>query len=118
MKSVYKLIYIGMSVSALWLCGVSAVADSPKMGKLYERVKLVEDSVIEWRRDIHEHPELSNRETRTAALVADHKPGLLWGQAPGNHSPFFYVNEEPLIVGVRILTTLALDYLELNGSGD
>ena len=26
--------------------------------------------VITWRRDIHQHPELSNRETRTAALVA------------------------------------------------
>jgi amidohydrolase len=28
--------------------------------------------VIAWRRDIHQHPELGNRETRTAALVADH----------------------------------------------
>jgi amidohydrolase len=26
--------------------------------------------VIAWRRDIHEHPELSNRETRTGAMVA------------------------------------------------
>ena len=28
--------------------------------------------VIAWRRDLHEHPELGNRETRTAKLVADH----------------------------------------------
>ncbi len=28
--------------------------------------------VVAWRRDIHQHPELGNRETRTAALVADH----------------------------------------------
>lgn len=28
--------------------------------------------VIEWRRDIHQNPELGNRETRTAALVAAH----------------------------------------------
>ena len=28
--------------------------------------------VIAWRRDIHQHPELSNRETRTAGLVAEH----------------------------------------------
>lgn len=28
--------------------------------------------VIAWRRDIHAHPELGNRETRTAKLVADH----------------------------------------------
>ena len=32
----------------------------------------IEAQVIAWRRDIHEHPELSNREVRTAALVADH----------------------------------------------
>ncbi len=32
--------------------------------------------VIAWRRDIHQHPELSNRETRTARLVADHLRAL------------------------------------------
>ncbi len=28
--------------------------------------------VIEWRRNIHQFPELSNRETKTAAKVAEH----------------------------------------------
>lgn len=28
--------------------------------------------VVAWRRDIHQHPELGNRETRTAKVVADH----------------------------------------------
>jgi amidohydrolase len=32
----------------------------------------VEARVITWRRDIHQHPELSNREVRTSKLVADH----------------------------------------------
>lgn len=32
--------------------------------------------VIAWRRDLHEHPELSNRETRTSALVAAHLKSL------------------------------------------
>jgi amidohydrolase len=32
----------------------------------------VQPQAIAWRRDIHQHPELSNREVRTAALVADH----------------------------------------------
>jgi amidohydrolase len=32
--------------------------------------------VIAWRRDIHEHPELSNREERTAKMVADHLASL------------------------------------------
>lgn len=36
----------------------------------------LEQKVIAWRRDIHQHPELSNREFRTAALVAEHLRGL------------------------------------------
>ncbi|MCX7033834.1 MAG: amidohydrolase [Arenimonas sp.] len=36
----------------------------------------VEPKVVEWRRDIHQHPELGNRETRTAALVAAHLKAL------------------------------------------
>lgn len=36
----------------------------------------VESKVIEWRRDFHEHPELGNNETRTAAIVAKHLQSL------------------------------------------
>lgn len=36
----------------------------------------IEQKVIDWRRDIHEHPELGNREVRTAALVAKHLKSL------------------------------------------
>lgn len=36
----------------------------------------IENKVIAWRRDIHEHPELSNREFRTSKVVADHLRGL------------------------------------------
>src|SRR4051812_17960886 len=36
------------------------------------RALAVNDSVIAWRRDIHQHPELSGEETRTAGLVAAH----------------------------------------------
>lgn len=32
----------------------------------------VEPKLIAWRRDIHQHPEMGNQETRTAKLVADH----------------------------------------------
>src|SRR6266851_4927188 len=34
------------------------------------RVPQVVEKVVAWRRDIHAHPELSNRETRTADIVA------------------------------------------------
>jgi amidohydrolase len=37
---------------------------------------MVEPKVVAWRRDIHEHPELSNSEVRTAALVANHLRSL------------------------------------------
>ena len=39
-------------------------------------VKGIEQKVIDWRRDIHEHPELGNREVRTAALVTKHLKAL------------------------------------------
>jgi amidohydrolase len=32
----------------------------------------IEAKCIAWRRDIHEHPELGNQETRTAKIIADH----------------------------------------------
>lgn len=41
-----------------------------------KRTNAVTERVIEWRRDIHANPELSNREFRTAALVAEHLAGL------------------------------------------
>ena len=36
------------------------------------RAKAIEQQLIAWRRDIHQHPEMGNLETRTAALVAAH----------------------------------------------
>jgi len=36
----------------------------------------IEPQTIAWRRDIHEHPELSNREFRTSKLIADYLKSL------------------------------------------
>jgi len=36
------------------------------------KAKEINDKVIEWYRDFHENPELSNREFRTSKIVADH----------------------------------------------
>lgn len=41
-----------------------------------EAAAAIEENVIEWRRDIHAHPELSNREFRTAGVVAAHLEAL------------------------------------------
>src|SRR5215207_7502478 len=40
------------------------------------RAPQLESKAIAWRRDIHQHPELSNREVRTSKLVADHLRSL------------------------------------------
>jgi len=39
-------------------------------------IAAVQERVVAWRRDIHRHPELSNREARTANLVAQHLRSL------------------------------------------
>ena len=41
-----------------------------------EQTEQLYEKVVEWRRDIHENPELSNREFRTAEKVADHLRSL------------------------------------------
>jgi len=41
-----------------------------------EAADRVESRVVAWRRDIHQNPELGNRERRTARLVADHLRSL------------------------------------------
>jgi amidohydrolase len=56
---------------------VSHAQPDPKLqSKLDQGAKEIEGKVISWRRQIHQHPELSNREVKTAALVADHLKSL------------------------------------------
>lgn len=54
----------------------SARTAAPLAEATETRIRDLESQVIAWRRDIHEHPELGNREARTARLVADHLRGL------------------------------------------
>ena len=51
-------------------------AGSALHAELERRIPQVMPKVIAWRRDIHQHPELGNREVRTAKLVADHLRAL------------------------------------------
>src|SRR5688500_7555722 len=44
--------------------------------QIEQRARAIEDKLIAWRRDIHQHPELGNQETRTSKLVADHLRAL------------------------------------------
>jgi amidohydrolase len=64
-------------LSILAAIPAAAIAQDPGMVReVATLTAAVEPSVIAWRRDIHQHPELGNREFRTAALVADHLRAL------------------------------------------
>ena len=55
---------------------VFAQPDTKLQSKLDQMATDLEGKVIEWRRQIHQNPELSNREFKTAALVAGHLKSL------------------------------------------
>ena len=59
----------------LIVLNVTAMAQDAKNG-LDEAFKAIEPKVIAWRREIHQNPELSNREFKTAAKVAEHLRNL------------------------------------------
>ena len=41
-----------------------------------KKAAAIESKVVDWRRDIHQNPELGNAETRTAKIIADHLRSL------------------------------------------
>jgi amidohydrolase len=55
-----------------WVTIAAALVPCANAAELDASLEGIEPRVVEWRRDIHQHPELSNRETRTAKLVAEH----------------------------------------------
>ncbi len=60
----------------LCVLAFSAFAQSSLNKKTDELAAEVEKKMIEWRRDFHEHPELSNREFKTAEKIAAHLKSL------------------------------------------
>ena len=65
-----KQIFLGLVALLTTELTVALPAD------LDARIEKVLPSVVAWRRDFHEHPELSNQEFRTAKIVADHLRSL------------------------------------------
>jgi len=55
----------------LMVSSLGSIAQSPSLrNKINLAADKIQQKVIAWRRDIHEHPELGNHETGTAALIA------------------------------------------------
>jgi amidohydrolase len=67
MKKFFSLI-----LSILMVGTAFAQMSSKLQAKIDLQAKEIEPKVIEWRRHLHQYPELSNREVKTAAMVADH----------------------------------------------
>jgi amidohydrolase len=58
------------------LGGLSLGAAQDLSSQIESRIPAEMPKVIAWRRDFHQHPELSNREARTSKIVADHLRAL------------------------------------------
>src|SRR5690554_1107443 len=60
----------------LLLVSFPTLAQSSLSVQLDQKAAAIEQKVIEWRRDFHQHPELGNEEVRTAGIVAKHLKAL------------------------------------------
>ncbi len=64
----------------IFLCVAAITANAQVSAKLQAKIDLqakeMESKMIEWRRHFHQYPELSNRETKTAAYVEAHLKSL------------------------------------------
>ena len=61
-----------LPLTPLLLLSYATLAQSTLSARVDQRADSLEEQVIAWRHDIHQHPELSNRETKTAQKVAQH----------------------------------------------
>lgn len=71
MRTFASLLFLAAAASAQAQTKPSAIQSD-----LESRVTAVMPKVVAWRRDIHEHPELSGEEVRTSALVAEQLKAL------------------------------------------
>ena len=66
MKKICTLLLVLISISTF------AQVNPKLQAKLEQQAKEMEAQVIQWRRHFHQFPELSNRETKTGAYIAEH----------------------------------------------
>jgi amidohydrolase len=68
-KRLFLLLSLGFSPAFVF-------AQSVLNTKIDQQSKAIEPKIIEWRRDFHQHPELGNREFKTAEKIAAHLKSL------------------------------------------
>lgn len=74
------MITIGVAILSTMVFYSGALCQEVKSNPLWEKVDQlsseVESKAIAWRRDLHQNPELGNREFRTSKLIAEHLQNL------------------------------------------
>jgi amidohydrolase len=68
--------FVRLAIGSLVLGAAGALQAAPSASGLDAAVTATMPEVVAWRRDFHQHPELGNRETRTAQIVAGHLKSL------------------------------------------
>jgi len=68
MKKIVALLVIGLSLQSFSQQNISAQIDQKAMA--------IQSKLVEWRRYIHQHPELGNREYKTGEFIAEHLKAL------------------------------------------
>lgn len=71
------LLYLASSMTLLLSVAAQGRADNAALeAEIRKRSQAVEENLIAWRRDIHQHPELGDQENRASRLVAEQLRGL------------------------------------------
>jgi amidohydrolase len=65
-----------MAVRTGWALALLLPAMGAAAADIDALAQRVDAQVLAWRRDLHQHPELGNRETRTAQVIAEHLRAL------------------------------------------
>lgn len=73
-----RVVRLAVVTAAAFLssAALAQAIDAASLQDLERRAAALQPKMVAWRRDIHQHPELSGQEVRTAKLVADHLRAL------------------------------------------
>lgn len=71
-KGVALALAVSLGIVTPGLARETPPPPGPFDAAVFAAASAVQPKVVAWRRDIHEHPELGNREFRTSKLVAEH----------------------------------------------